>query len=343
MAQPATAPMPQRPFWMWLACAAVMLLATGEASAQSTTIWSFLGIPTNASAQASSNPAIAAAAQAKAAVHEIPKKKKALQYLANMGCSPEHPEVAAAILAAMGDPAEPVRYDAVKAVLQTAAACQSRKEQRASRKALSVHDRCHLLKQKVHKAVCGCIDRLCGKAPPKEHKHKLKDLLPFGEKECPQEPDACSKGAGNCCTQEIRDKLQQLATARDERGCFIERSERVRELAAEALKACSSCGGGPCQACQNGNAREMPPEETREMQSTAGRVNLDSDCVYDSVLVPAPFGEPTPMAVPMPVAEPVAPPPAKAPAPRAATPATLPQPTTPLELPAPEPPLPPGP
>ena len=53
-------------------------------------------------------------------------KEKALEYLANLGCSPEHPEVGPAIIAAMGDPDEPVRYAAVKAALQTAAGCQSR-------------------------------------------------------------------------------------------------------------------------------------------------------------------------------------------------------------------------
>lgn len=304
-------PLPAWPSRRWLrwslaAGTIVLFSAAAEARAQSSTIWSFLGVPTNASAQASSNPAIAAAAQQKAAIHEIPKKKKALQFLAGMGCSPEHPEVAAAILAAMGDPAEPVRYEAVKAVLQTAAACQSRKEQRASRKALSLGDRCHMFKQKIDKAICGCIDRLCGKAPPKEHKHKLKDLIPFGKKDCPEEPENCDKGQGNCCTQEIRDKLQQLATARDERGCFLERSARVRELAAEALKACSSCGDGPCGACQGRGAREMPPEESREMQPTGNGVNLDADCVYDSVLVPAPVPVEEPQSTPIPESVPAA-------------------------------------
>lgn len=263
------------------------------------TLWDFLGIPTNAAAQASSNPAIAAAAKAKAAKHEICKKKKALQYLAGMGCSAEHPEVAAALLAAMGDPEEPVRYEAVKAVLQTAEACQSNEQKRASRKALSHSERCHDLKKKIDKAVCDCIDRLCGKAPPKEHKHKLKTLL--GRDECPQEPADCGKGQGSCCTPEIREKLQQLAYGRDEHGCFLERSSRVRELAAAALQACAACGGCGCQNAGAGMVlREMPPEEARETGAESTDRLLDGDCVYESVVVPlSPHMQPT-LADPLP-------------------------------------------
>ena len=264
------------------------------------TLWDFLGIPTNSAAQASSNPAIAAAAKAKAAKHEICKKKKAIQYLAGMGCSPEHPEVAAALLAAMGDPEEPVRYEAVKAVLQTAEACQSAEQKRNSKKALSIGERCHDCKKKVEKAICDCIDRLCGKAPPKEHKHKLKTL--FGGDDCPQEPEDCGKGQGSCCTAEIREKLQQIAYGRDERGCFLERSSRVRDLAAAALQACAACGGCGCRDAGAGGLREMPPEEAREMGADSTDRLLDGDCVYESVVVPLPeHGQPT-LAEPPPTA-----------------------------------------
>lgn len=273
----------------------VVWLAATDAVAQTSggTLWDFLGIPTNSAAQASSNPAIAAAAKAKAAKHEICKKKKAIQYLAGMGCSPEHPEVAAALLAAMGDPEEPVRYEAVKAVLQTAAACQSNEQKRESRKALSLCERCHDCKKKVDKAICDCIERLCGKAPPKEHKHKLKSML--GRDDCPQEPAECGKGQGSCCTAEIREKLQQLAYGRDERGCFLEHSSRVRELAAAALQACSACGGCGCQPGGSSYVvREMPPEEAREMVLDSADQLLDGDCVYENLIVPTPgHGQPT--------------------------------------------------
>ena len=282
------------------------------------TLWDFLGIPTNSAAQASSNPAIAAAAKAKAAKHEICKKKKAIQYLAGMGCSAEHPEVAAALLAAMGDPEEPVRYEAVKAVLQTAEACQSNKQKRESRKALSHGERCHDLKKKIDKAICDCIDRLCGKAPPKEHKHKLKTLL--GRDDCPQEPADCGKGQGSCCTPEIREKLQQLAYGRDEQGCFLEHSSRVRELAAAALQACAACGGCGCQNAGSGMViREMAPEEAREMGADSTDRLLDGDCVYESMVVPlSPHLQPTP-------AEPLPPEP------------PTPEPPSVLSVPAPEP------
>lgn len=226
----------------------------------------------------SSDPAIKAAAKAKAAKHKIHKKKGALKYLAGLGCVPERPEVAAAILAAMGDPDEPVRYEAVKAVLQTAGNCMSDDQKKAMRKALGLHEACALAKDKCHKAVCDCIDVLFGKAPPPQHKHemleKLHGLLPGRKEECvdpsTQEPDACSKRYGNCCTPEIRAKLQELAFGRDENGCFLERSERIRTAARQAVEACDACAGGNCEDCEPcegmvGNVREMPPDEQREM------------------------------------------------------------------------------
>ena len=237
-----------------------------EAAAQAPTIWSFLGI---GSAQQSSNPAIAAAAKLKAAKHDICKKKKALQYLGNLGCSPERPEVAEAILAGMSDPDEPVRYEAVKAVLQSAGECMSNEQKKAARKAMGCHEAFSMWKQKVDKAMHDACDRLCGKAPPKEH-DKLKDLMTFGrecedpcKKDCPP-----SKGRNACCTPELRAKLQELAYGRDEKGCFLESSSRVRTAAEQALVACSACcgGGGPCRGGRSfRDGREMPPEDQREL------------------------------------------------------------------------------
>ena len=149
--------------------AALCVVVPADAFGQTTgsaTIWSFLGVPNpfgiNAADQQSANPAIQAAAKAKAAKHEICKKKKAIAYLAGLGCTPEHPEVGPALIAAMSDPDEPVRYEAVKAVLQTAGDCQSTKQKREAKKAQSHSDRCHDLKKKIDKAFCDCIDRLCG-------------------------------------------------------------------------------------------------------------------------------------------------------------------------------------
>ena len=269
----------QRTVWSGFAVAlAIALCAEARGQSTSSSSGGFLSgfgfeAPLN-----SSDPAIKAAAKAKAAKHKIHKKKAALKYLAGLGCVPERPEVAAALVAAMGDPDEPVRYEAVKAVLQTAGNCMSDDQKKAMRKALGLHEACALAKDKCHKAVCNCIDVIFGKAPPPEHKHKflekLHGMMPGKKEECVDpstvEPEECSKRHGNCCTPEIMAKLTELAFGRDENGCFVERSERIRTAARQALEACDACAGGDCQGCEPcqgmaGSVREMPPPERREM------------------------------------------------------------------------------
>jgi hypothetical protein len=253
-------------------------MAMAQTSTTSGGLLSSLGIELP---QNSSNPAIKAAALAKAAKHKIHKKKQALKYLAGLGCSPDRPEVAPALLAAMSDPDEPVRYEAVKAVLQTAGNCMSDDQKKAMRKALGFHEACSLAKDKCHKAVCDCIDALFGKAPPPQHKHelleKLHGLIPNRKEECPdpatEEPEACGKTLGNCCSPEIREKLLKLAYGRDDNGCFLERSERVRTAAQQAVNACNACAcAGACSGCEPAEgavmtAREMPPADPREMRA----------------------------------------------------------------------------
>ena len=46
----------------------------------------------------------------------------------------------------------------------------------------------------------------------------------------------------SCCSEEISNKLYEIAYERDDTGCFLEPSERVRLAAAEALRTC--CPGG---------------------------------------------------------------------------------------------------
>jgi hypothetical protein len=252
-------------------CGAMWLVATpARGQAPPPTLSSFLGIGAD---QQSSNPAIQAAAKAKAAKHQICKKKKAIQYLAGMGCSPEHPEVGAALLAAMSDPDEPVRYEAVKAVLQTAAECQSPEQKKAAKKTLGWCEWLCDAKKKCEKKVCDCIDTLCGKAPPKEHK-KLKEMFKRQDDaacdpkaDCPQ-----GNGRGPCCSPDMREKLMQLAYGRDEKGCFLEPSSRVREVAELALKACNACNGCGCNPMNGGFAgvRELPPVEERETAEYSG-------------------------------------------------------------------------
>ena len=282
----------------------VTVLASPVA-AQTSTVWSMLGIGAD---QQSSDPAIQAAAKAKAAKHKICKKKKALQYLAGMGCTPEHPEVGPALIAAMSDPDEPVRYEAVKAVLQTASSCQSNKEKLASAKAKGCSDALCDLKKKIEKKFCDCLERLCGKLPPKEHK-KLKDKLKEKLKpnECENDPKAdCpgGNGQGPCCSPEMRAKLTELAYGRDEKGCFLETSTRVRTMAEQALNACQSCNGGACNGAGITGLREMaPPEEFETLGGDTGDCEPSYRVVPESAppagnfeVIPLPAPEPEPIS-----------------------------------------------
>jgi hypothetical protein len=275
--------------------------AEAQTAAAPLTIWSFLGVPNplgmNAAAQQSANPAIQAAAKAKAAKHEIPKKKAALRYLAGIGCTPEHPEVMPALMAAMDDPDEQVRYEAVKAVLETSEVCQSREQKKAVRKAKGICESCADLKKNCEKKVCEAVERLCGKAPPKEHKHHLKKAMKsaFGDEcEDPAKEDCpCAERRGSCCGPEMRDKLMKLAYGRDDMGCFLEPSKRVRDLAELALNACNACACG-CEGVTDGEAamdhvvREMPPADgNRETQpSDNSLLPLDAPCFEDRPVEP---------------------------------------------------------
>lgn len=296
---------------------AVIAWAAVPAHGQSTTptLGSFLGIGAD---QQSSNPAIQAAAKAKAAKHQICKKKKALQYLAGMGCSPEHPEVGEALLAAMSDPDEPVRYEAVKAVLQTAGECQSPEQKKETRKALGCCESMCDAKKKFEKHICDCLERLCGKAPPKEHK-KLKDMVK-GKQDPACDPKAdCPQGNGKgpCCSPDMRAKLMLLAYGRDEKGCFVESSSRVRTVAEQALKACNACNGCNCDPAPNRGGtgvRELPPTESRETADFGGMFPAgdgkpgpcgvsDRALPMDAYPVPLPEAEPLPVAPEPPPAE----------------------------------------
>ena len=68
--------------------------------------------PANAN---SSNPAIAAAAGAKADEDAAPQKIKAIRYLATLGCAGCYPDIEDALLASLDDCTESVRYEAAKA------------------------------------------------------------------------------------------------------------------------------------------------------------------------------------------------------------------------------------
>jgi hypothetical protein len=65
-------------------------------------------------------PAVQAAADIKAQEDQAAQKIKAIRYLATIGCGGCYPDVEDALIAAMDDCTEAVRYEAVKAVRQTA-------------------------------------------------------------------------------------------------------------------------------------------------------------------------------------------------------------------------------
>jgi hypothetical protein len=77
----------------------------------------------------------------------------------------------------------------------------------------------------------------------------------------------------SCCSEELTNKLYEIAYERDETGCFLEPSERVRNAAAEALRACCaqseefapltpvpSGGERPGAAPPAGGERPQPPQ-----------------------------------------------------------------------------------
>ena len=77
----------------------------------------------------SPTPAVKTAAEVKADEDAAPQKIKALRYLATIGCTECYPDIEKAMLAALDDCTESVRYEAVKAIRKTAGdpcqACQA--------------------------------------------------------------------------------------------------------------------------------------------------------------------------------------------------------------------------
>jgi len=186
-----------------LAIVALPILAQAQDAAPPVTIWNRLGIPqgtqrirdslTNRRGNfpglerkdplkriadpanlESENPAIKAAAEIKKAEDEKKQKIKALKFLAEIGCGCYNKDgkITDALLAALSDCTEDVRYEAIQA---------------------------------LEEASDGKI---------------------------------CAQCKTNCCTPEIGKKLAELAYGQDEKGCYLEPSERVREAAEEMLAIC---------------------------------------------------------------------------------------------------------
>lgn len=70
--------------------------------------------PANSSPNAS--PAVKAAAEAKAEKDEAPQKAKAIKFLASLGCGECYPDTEKALLAALDDCSEEIRYEAVRGI-----------------------------------------------------------------------------------------------------------------------------------------------------------------------------------------------------------------------------------
>jgi len=142
---------------------------------------------------ASANPAIKAAAEIKTQEDMAPQKIKAIKYLATIGCGC-YPDVKEALMAALEDCTEEVRYQAALAIQD----------------ATTQH--------------CQVCNQNC------------------------------------CCDQELTLKLSQRAFERNDKGCFIEPSERVREACRQAMCACCP-GGGPIDPEQVPTPEVAPPTE----------------------------------------------------------------------------------
>lgn len=211
----------------WLVCcltAALAGIAASESTAQPTfpvppvtTIWHRLGIPQGFNRLNSSlvnrrgnfpglerkpplkriadpanlesnNPAIKTAAEVKTQEDMAKQKIKAIKYLADLGCDDCYPGITDALIAALDDCTEKVRYEAAKAIRKS-------------------------------------VENNCG---------------------------TCSKAC--CCKEEMTKKLAEVAYELDDECCYKERSERVREEAAQALRTC----------CPNCGPQGLPIEEPLE-------------------------------------------------------------------------------
>jgi hypothetical protein len=125
------------------------------------------------------SPAEKAAAEAKMEEDKAPQKAKAIRYLASRGCGECYPDTADALIAALDDCSEVIRYETVRGLRGSAG------------------------------GTCQC----------------------------------CRENS--CCTPELLQKLYEIAYERDEYGCFVESSSRVRRNARLVICACGGVSSMP--------------------------------------------------------------------------------------------------
>jgi hypothetical protein len=122
----------------------------------------------------------------------------------------------------------------------------------------------------------------------------------------------------SCCSEELSNKLYEIAYEKDENGCWLEPSERVRLAAAEALRTCcENCNNeqmifeeGPPPAATGGEVPAIVPESGGErpaiiIPSPGGTINPTPAIPLQNPVVPVPVPVPV---IPVPVPVPVAPP-----------------------------------
>jgi hypothetical protein len=108
----------------------------------------------------------------------------------------------------------------------------------------------------------------------------------------------------------MRDKLMKLAYGRDDMGCFLEPSKRVRDLAEQALNACNACACG-CEGMMGTESgmdnvvREMPPVDDRETRPSDNiPLPLGGPCYDDRLVVPPQMDHHEMVPTPAPLPEP---------------------------------------
>ncbi len=72
----------------------------------------------------------------------------------------------------------------------------------------------------------------------------------------------------SCCSEDISKKLAEIAFERDDHGCWLEPSERVREAAREALSVCCS-GDAPVIIEDDQPKRETVPDKKERISDEA--------------------------------------------------------------------------
>jgi len=158
----------------------------------------------------SDNPAIKEAAATKADADAAPQKVKALKYLATVGCSSNgcYPNIKSALLAALDDCTEEVRYEAAKALLKVAgqncdqcreSCCDKEVTDKLFSVAYDRTDRCCYkeisprVRKMARRALCACATPGPGGAPPPQPTE--------GPKGDPDEVPAPAKGAPSTVAQ----------------------------------------------------------------------------------------------------------------------------------------------